>query len=86
MSIVEIITSVPMEHEKNVFGQFDQHIKKIEKTLNVTIISREGALKILGSEAAALKAKNIILQLVELSKKGQYNQRTECRLYDCLIF
>lgn len=70
MSIVEIITSVPMEHEKNVFGQFDQHIKKIEKTLNVTIISREGALKILGSEAAALKAKNIILQLVELSKKG----------------
>lgn len=70
MSIVEVIASVPAEHERNVFGQFDQHIKKIEKTLNVTLISRDGKLKILGSETAASKAKNIFIQLVELSKNG----------------
>ncbi len=28
MSIVEASISVPAEHETNVFGQFDQHIKK----------------------------------------------------------
>lgn len=70
MSIVEMIASVPMEHEKNVFGQFDTNIKKIEKSFHVTIISREGNLKILGSESEAVKAKNVILQLVELSTKG----------------
>ena len=29
MSIVEASISVPAEHETNVFGQFDQHIKKM---------------------------------------------------------
>lgn len=70
MSIVETIASVPVEHEKNVFGQFDEHIKKIEKTLNVTLISRDGVLKIIGSEAAVNKARRVFLQLVELSKRG----------------
>lgn len=70
MSIIETIASVPVEHEKNVFGQFDEHIKKIEKTLNVTLISRDGVLKIIGSEAAANKARRVFLQLVELSKRG----------------
>ena len=70
MSIVETITAVPAEHEKNVFGQFDEHIKKIEKTFNVTVISRDGALKILGNETAAAKAKSVFNQLTELSKRG----------------
>lgn len=70
MSIIETIASVPVEHEKNVFGQFDEHIKKIEKTLNVTLISRDGVLKIIGNEAAADKARRVFLQLVELSKRG----------------
>lgn len=69
-NIIETITSVPAEHERNVFGQFDEHIKKIEKTLNVTLIARDGALKIIGSEAAAEKAKSVFMQLVELSRRG----------------
>ena len=44
MSVIENIIDIPMEHEKNVFGQFDYNIKKIEKTLHVTIISRDGQL------------------------------------------
>ena len=47
MSMVEKVILVPAEHEKNVFGQFDQFIKKIEKSLNVTVISRDGSTKIL---------------------------------------
>lgn len=70
MSIIETITSVPVEHERNVFGQFDEHIKKIEKTLNVTLIARDGALKIIGSEAAVNKARSVFTQLVELSRRG----------------
>lgn len=70
MSLNEIVIEMPAEHAKNVFGQFDFFIKKIEKTLNITIVARDGELKILGSQTATMKAKNIINQLIELSKRG----------------
>lgn len=70
MSIVEILIDMPAEHVKNVFGQFDLYIKKIERTLNVTIVARDGQLKIIGSAQAAAKAKSVLTQLIELSKRG----------------
>lgn len=75
MSVIENIIDIPMEHEKNVFGQFDYNIKKIEKTLHVTIISRDGQLKIIGGEVAAKRARQVFEQLMELSKRG--NEITE---------
>lgn len=70
MAIIETIVDVPIEHAKNVFGQFDEFLKKIEKALNVTIVVRNGEVKILGSEASSKKAKSVFLQLIELSKRG----------------
>jgi len=70
MSLVEKIISVPAEHEKNVFGQFDQFVKKIEKSLNVTVISRDGTTKIVGSEPSADRALRILTNLMELSRRG----------------
>ena len=43
--IIEQLIEIPAEHERNIFGQFDEHIKKIERTLQVTLISRDGVLK-----------------------------------------
>ena len=60
----------PAEHEKIVFGQFDEYVKKIERALNVTIISRDGKLKILGNETSANQAQRVISQLLMLSKRG----------------
>ncbi len=68
--IVEMSLELPVDHAGNVFGQFDENIKKIERTLNVTIISRDGSLKILGNALSAKRAKSILEQLVELSKRG----------------
>ena len=56
-SIIELHTEVPASIEGNVFGQFDEHLKVIERTLNVTLISRDGSLKILGTESSASEAK-----------------------------
>lgn len=75
MSIVESTVSIPVSLESNVFGQFDQHVKKIEKTLNVTVISREGTIKILGNQYAAQKAADILTQLTALAEAG--NQITQ---------
>ena len=70
MSVIENIMDIPAEHEKNVFGQFDMNIKKIERTLHVTIISRDGELKIIGAQVATRRAKNVLNQLIELAKRG----------------
>ena len=69
-NIIESRMDFPAEHEKNVFGHFDEYVKKIERALNVTIISRDGKLKILGNEASANQAQRVISQLLMLSKRG----------------
>ncbi len=60
---------IPAEHEQNVFGQFDSHIKKIERTLQVTAITRDGQLKISGSKTAVHRAAIVLQQLLELSRR-----------------
>ena len=70
MSIIETVVTIPASLEANIFGQFDQHVKRIEKTLNVTIISREGNIKVLGSEHNSRKAAQIIESLAALAKAG----------------
>ena len=70
MSIVESILDIPMEHSKNVFGQFDEYIKKIEKTLKVTIIARDSNVKVIGPEISTKRATAVIHNLVELSKRN----------------
>ena len=69
MSIIETMMDMPAEHVKNVFGQFDSNLKKIERTLNVTIVARDGELKIIGADAAVAKAKSVFEQLIVLSKR-----------------
>ena len=70
MGILEAVIEISAEHEKNVFGEFDVYAKKIERTLHVTLIAREGKVKILGEAAYVEKAKNVLSQLKELSKRG----------------
>lgn len=70
MSVIENIMNIPAEHEKNVFGSFDGNIKKIERTLYVTVIARDSQVKIIGSDVAAKRARSVFEQLIELSKRG----------------
>jgi len=75
MSITETIIDIPAEHEKNIFGGFDAYVKIIERAFNVTVISRNSEVKIIGNEKDVLHAKSVFTQLLELSKRG--NQITE---------
>ncbi|WP_124066494.1 PhoH family protein [Clostridium sp. E02] len=70
MSVIETIIDIPVEHEKNVCGQFDSYLKKIERTLHVTMIARDGALKLIGPEQMVKKGKSVFSNLIELSKRG----------------
>lgn len=79
-NVIELHTEVPADLESNVFGQFDEHLKLIERTLNVTVISRDGILKILGSEQSASSAKKLIEELVTPCQTWQYDHKAECKL------
>lgn len=67
---METLIEIPVEHERNIFGSFDINIKKIEKSLNVTMVARNGAVKLVGGEAGVKQAESILMQLMELSKRG----------------
>ena len=70
MSILEQVMEIPAVHESNVFGQFDVHAKKIERTLHVTLIARDGNVKILGEAKRVDQARRVLEQLTALSKRG----------------
>lgn len=70
MSVIENIVDIPMKYSREIFGQFDFNIKKIEQTLHVTIISRDSELKIIGGEHSVKRAKSVIENLIESAKKG----------------
>ena len=75
MAIMETLIEIPAAHEANVFGQLDSYIKKIEKALNVTMVARDGTLKLIGEAADVKQAEAVLMQLLELSRRG--NQVTE---------
>ena len=70
MGILETMIDIPADHEKNVFGQFDIFAKKIERALHVTLIARDGKVKVLGEEKNVERAQQVLLQLTELSRRG----------------
>ena len=70
MSVIETMIDIPAEHERNVCGQFDVYLKKIERTLHVTILARDGQIKLIGPDQAVRQAKSVFNNLAELSKRG----------------
>ena len=75
MSIIETTMELPASHAGNIFGKLDDHVKILEKHLGVTLVFRDGTLKIVGNGSHVKKAEKIISSLLELSVRG--NQITE---------
>ena len=48
---METLIEIPAALEANVFGKLDEHLKKIERALNVTMVARDGTLKLIGEAA-----------------------------------
>ena len=43
MTLENELFDIPSEHVQNVYGQFDAYLKKIERTIGVTVVSRDGS-------------------------------------------
>ncbi len=68
--ITELRLALTAEDERNIFGGNDSYIRKIEDSLHVEIIDRNGELRIIGEKEGANKASSIIRELVQLSRRG----------------
>ena len=66
----EFFLPIPLEHSRNIFGQFDLYAKKIERAFQVSIINRDEGIKIIGNESGCTKAEAVLKELWELSKRG----------------
>ncbi len=70
MELTQQIIDIPIDHMANVFGEFDVWLKMIEKALGVSIVARNGGMKVMGSEKGVDSACAVIDELVELSRRG----------------
>ena len=54
-----------------LFGSFDENVKLLEKSLSVTIASRDGLLRITGEEDNVDKAADVINILIQILGRGE---------------
>lgn len=70
----EISLPMPLEHSRNIFGQFDIFAKKLERGFHVSIVNRDKGIKIIGKEQDIKKAEKVLRELWELSRRGNQIQ------------
>lgn len=67
----EQYVSIPAEYISNVFGNYDENIKALERALGVTVLNRGDDIKITGEEEAVHKAADALKSLVKMASKGE---------------
>ena len=60
MSRIEKIIDVSECQEKKIFGEFDSYLRIIEKAFDVTVIERDGKMKIIGEETGIDNCESVI--------------------------
>lgn len=61
---------VSVEHMQNLFGRLDENVRKIEEDMDVSIINRDGSVKITGEKAHTERAARLIRDLLAMSERG----------------
>lgn len=65
-----VLLDYPVDVQRDIFGNHDGYVRRIEKELGVQIIARDGGIKLSGDEENCRKAVRILDQLAGLSRKG----------------
>lgn len=74
MAFREEILNMEAAHIRNIFGQFDHYVKKLERAFGVDIIDRDGVVRVKGEQPQVKQAASVLLQLLELSRRGNQIQ------------
>ena len=60
-----------LEEAAALFGSFDENIRIIERELDVSVVNRDGSLKVSGEAESVMYAVKAIQGLLELSGRGE---------------
>ncbi len=71
MSISERRMIISAENQKHIFGQFDSFAKIIERSLGVTIITRDDEVKIIGDTERVIRAEEVLGKLAASAQRGE---------------
>ena len=66
-----IISADGIEHLLNLFGSYDENIEALGREYDVTVVNRDGDIKITGSEENVARAARAAETLLSMSKKGE---------------
>jgi len=83
--IERIVNADRVEDLISVFGSFDENIKRIEESLDVSIINRGADLKVSGSEESVDKAVKTLEGLLTLASKGEQIDEQRVRYLITLV-
>lgn len=70
MEEISKTVQVPAAHMQNLFGQFDGNIRNLERQLAVSVVDRNGEIRVSGEKAAVNRALRILKELIGLSERG----------------
>ena len=83
--IDRIVNAERVEDLIAVFGSFDENIRRIEESIQVSIVNRGSDLKITGDEEAVDKAARTIEGLLSLASKGELIDEQRVRYLITLV-
>ncbi len=69
MEEISLKAELTDEEMRSIFGMRDAYIKKVESSMNVRVVSRNGFLYVYGTEDNAKKAMSVIMDLKDYSGK-----------------
>ncbi len=68
---MEKIIQIDNKYIANIFGEFDEHIIKVEKEFNVKLINRGDDIKLTGEDKEIEKAECVIEELIKFAQKNE---------------
>ena len=80
-----VINAERVEDVINIFGSFDENIRRIEETLCVSVVNRDTELKVSGEEEAVDKAVRTLEGLLSLATKGEMIDEQRVRYLITLV-
>ena len=71
MSLEQRISIERLEQAVNIFGSFDENIRLLEQEFSVTVVNRDGELRVSGEPEDTMLACKAIQALLTLSSRGE---------------
>ncbi|MBO4280650.1 MAG: PhoH family protein [Lachnospiraceae bacterium] len=68
--MVEVLKDISVACQKNIFGEYDAYAKILERSLRVSLLTREDEIRVIGEDGPVKRAVSVLNTLIGLSKRG----------------